>query len=94
MKKEIIFGLLLAFFLAIFISPFASPLPDGLEKVAEDKEFIEKGEVEPIFHSPVPDYTWPGIKSKKLATSIAGMGGTIIVFFISFALSYLLKKKT
>lgn len=91
MKKEIFFGLLIALFLAIVISPFASPWPDGLEKVAENKGFLEKGEIEPVIHSPVPDYTWPGIKNERVATSIAGMAGTILVFAVALGIGYLLK---
>lgn len=92
-KRDIIFGLLAALFLAIILSPFASPWPDGLEKVAGDKDFLEKGEVESVIHSPIPDYAWPGIKSERIATSAAGMAGTIFVFVCAFGIGYLLKKR-
>lgn len=92
-KRIIIPGLLLALSLAIFVSPFASPWPDGLERVAEDKGFIELAEVKPIILSPIPDYTWPGIKNERLATSIAGLVGTLMLFGLSLGLGYLLKKK-
>lgn len=92
-KRDIIFGLLAALFLAIILSPFASPWPDGLEKVAGDKGFLEKGEVEPIIHSPVPDYAWPGVCSSRITTSVAGMAGTIFVFACAFGVGYLLKTR-
>jgi cobalt/nickel transport protein len=92
-KKNIIFGLMIAVFLAVVISPFASSWLDGLEKVAQDKGFLEKGEVEQVVQSPVPDYTWPGIKNEKLATSIAGLVGTLIVFGLGYGIAVLMKKR-
>ncbi|NOX97688.1 MAG: hypothetical protein GXO98_06510 [Nitrospirae bacterium] len=92
-KKHLLFGLLASLLLALILSPFASRLPDGLERVAEDKGFLEKGEVKPIIPSPIPDYSWPGLKNEKLATSFAGMAGTLIVFGISYGIAALIKKK-
>lgn len=86
MKEEIFFGLLIALILAILISPFASKRPDGLEKVAKDKGFIEKGEGTPILPIPMPDYTFPWIKNEKITTSIAGMSGALIVFLLFIGL--------
>jgi cobalt/nickel transport protein len=91
-KRNIIFGLLAALLLAILISPFASSWPDGLEKVAEDKGFLEKSEVVPPVTSPIPDYTWPGIESEKMATSFAGIIGTLMVFGMGYGVAALLKK--
>jgi cobalt/nickel transport protein len=92
-KKDILFGLFAALFLALILSPFASSVPDGLERVAEDKGFLEKGEVQPAMTSPIPDYSWPGIKSEKLATSAAGLMGTVLVFGAAYGFGALLKKK-
>lgn len=89
-KKEVFFGLMVAIFLAIVISPFASPWPDGLERVAEDKDFLEKGEVEPLLPSPIPDYEWSGLKSERLATSAAGAFGTLLVFGLGCGLAVLI----
>ncbi|HQJ15048.1 MAG TPA: PDGLE domain-containing protein [Candidatus Omnitrophota bacterium] len=92
-KKDILFGLLTALFLALVLSPFASSFPDGLERVAEDKGFLEKGEGEPVLVSPVPDYTWPGIKNEKLATSAAGVMGTLVVFGAAYGFAALIKRQ-
>ena len=92
-KREIIFGLMAAIFLALVLSPFASSWPDGLEKVAEDKGFLEKGEVKPVFNSPIPDYAWPGLESEKLATSAAGVAGTLMVFAMGYGVAALLKRR-
>lgn len=93
-KGEILFGLIVAIFLALVLSPFASPSPDGLEKVAEDKGFLEKGEVEPTFPSPIPDYVWPGLKNEAVATSSAGVFGTLVVFGLGYGLAALIRHKT
>lgn len=91
-KKEILFGVFVAIFLALALSPFASSSPDGLEKVADDKGFLEKGEVEPIIPSPIPDYTWPGIGNERLATSAAGVFGTLFVFGFTCIIAGLVKR--
>jgi cobalt/nickel transport protein len=91
-RKEILFGLLIALILAGIFSLFACPWPDGLEKVAGDKGFFKKGNIEPVFASPIPDYSWPGVKNEKLATSLAGTLGTLVVFGITWALAVLIKR--
>ena len=92
-KKEVLFTLMVAIFLAVALSPFASPWPDGLEKVAEDKGFLEKASEEAIFISPIPDYTWPGFKNEKMATGIAGIFGTLIVFGVGYGLASLIRQR-
>lgn len=59
----ILAGLAISVALALIVSPFASSSPDGLEKVAEDKGFLEKAEeTEPAWNSaPIPDYAFPGL---------------------------------
>ena len=79
--RDIIIGLGIALILAVFISPLASPFLDGLEKVAQQKGFLEKGE-EAVLSSPIPDYIWPGIENEGMATAIAGAIGTMTTFFI------------
>ncbi len=102
-------GFAVAVALALLVSPWASSSPDGLEKVAEDKGFIEKAEeTEPAWDkAPMPDYAMPGITSKavdeesgevveeptKLATALAGLVGTVAVFLTAWGLALLLKKK-
>lgn len=86
MKKEIVFSFFMAIFIIILISPFASKWPDGLEKVAEDKGFIEKGEGASILPTLIPDYLFPGIKNEKIATSVAGAFGALIIFLLFYGL--------
>ncbi len=84
-------GFALALFLAI-LSPLASPAPDGLEKVAEDKGFIGRAR-EAVFEL-IPDYMFPGIGNEAVATIIAGVVGTIILFAIGYGLAWLLRSKS
>ncbi len=92
-KRFYLIFLLIAVLLALVISPFASSFPDGLERVAEDRGFLEKGEVEPAVKSPIPDYLMPGIKDERLATSIAGVIGTLLVFGVTYGLAAVIGAK-
>lgn len=81
------YGLLLALGLAVFVAPFASPWPDGLERVAVRLGFELQAVEEPLLHSPIPDYAFPGIGSAVAATALAGASGTLIVFVLSWVMS-------
>jgi len=81
-----------ALFLGVVISPFASSWLDGLERVAEDKGFVEIGEGEPAVESPVPGYAFPGIGHEKFATALAAGAGTILAFVATLGLAGLLRK--
>lgn len=83
-------ALILALILAI-LSPLASSSPDGLERVAEDKGFISSA-LEPFFEI-VPDYVIPGVPNEALATILAGIVGTLILFGIGYGLAKLLRAK-
>jgi len=90
-KREILLGIVLALALAAFISPFASSWPDGLERVAQDKGFLEKGEGASLFISPIPDYAWPGVQNERVATALAGIIGTLFVFGFTSVMAGLLR---
>lgn len=92
-KRILLGGLLASLLLAIFLSPFASLWPDGLERVAEDKGFIELAQKQPVVSSPLPDYVWPRIKNEKLATSVAGLVGALMLWGLGLGLGYLLSAK-
>ncbi|MBM3117958.1 MAG: hypothetical protein FJ006_00140 [Chloroflexi bacterium] len=80
-------ALILAFILAI-LSPLASSSPDGLERVAENKGFIEAA-LEPVYKI-IPDYVIPGVTNEAVATILAGIVGTAILFGIGYGLAKLL----
>ena len=78
MRLFTILALAFAVGLATAVSPFASSSPDGLERVAEDKAFIDNGRLAPIQEdSPVPDYAFPGVENERVATGLAGFLGTL-----------------
>ena len=85
---------LLACLAVACLSPLASSSPDGLERVAEDKGFIELAGEAPF--QVIADYVFPGIENEALATILAGLIGTLILFSIVYALAWLLvlKKKS
>lgn len=92
-KREVLIGLGCALLVALILSPLASLKPDGLERVAENKGFLEKGEGQPILPSPIPNYTFPGIHNEKVATAVAGVAGTLVVFGLGYGLAKVLKRK-
>jgi len=80
-----VIGMLLALSLAV-ISPLASSHPDGLEWVAEQRGFLDQAQ-EPLYNI-IPDYVFPGISNQALATIVAGIVGTLIVFGVSLGVAY------
>lgn len=90
--KDILIGLAAALFLALALSPWASPSPDGLEKVAEEKGFLAKGDGKPALAAPVPDYAWPGVKDEGHATRIAGVVGTLVTFAAAWGAAALIRR--
>jgi hypothetical protein len=88
-----ILALAVAIGLATAISPFASASPDGLERVAEDKAFIEAGKLAPIQgDSPVPDYAFPGVENGRVATGAAGFFGTLLVFGLAYGVALVARR--
>ncbi len=81
-------ALFIALLLAI-LSPLASAFPDGLEKVAEDTGLMNKVN-HPAF-TIIPDYALPGIQNEAVATVLAGIIGTLLLFGIGFGLAYMLR---
>lgn len=94
MRLFTILALALAIGLAAAVSPFASSHPDGLEKVAQDKAFIDTGRLAPIQEdAPVPDYAFPGIENERVATGLAGFAGTLAVFALGYAVVAAARRK-
>jgi len=79
-------GLVLAVVLAI-LSPLASTHPDGLEWVAGRNGFLEAARA-PFFNT-IPDYVFPGISNQALASILAGILGTLLVFGVALAVAVL-----
>jgi PDGLE domain len=89
-----ILALALAVGLATAASPFASPHPDGLEKVAEEKAFLDEGKLAGIQEdSPIPDYAFPGVENERVATGLAGFVGCLGVFAVGYGLAFALRRR-
>jgi ABC-type spermidine/putrescine transport system permease subunit I len=86
-----VIGLLLALGVAL-LSPLASPHPDGLERVAEDEGFLDQAEDAP--YQAIPDYVFPGIENEALATILAGLAGTVLLFVLGYGLAWLLRRRS
>ncbi len=77
-------GLLIALALAIS-APLASANPDGLERVAEQQGFLDTAQGS--LYEIIPDYMLPGVSNEALATIIAAILGTLIVFGIAILIA-------
>ncbi len=82
-------GLIISLVIAGVISLYASSSPDGLERIAEDKGFSSKGKE--VIRSPMSDYAIPGISNFKLAASLAGLIGTLLIFLLMYGIGKALK---
>lgn len=91
-RKDILIGLMVALFIALFLSPFTSHWPDGLERVAADKGFLGKGEGKEMITAPLPDYKVPGWKNEKMAASLSGALGVLMMFGIGVGVATVIKK--
>lgn len=67
--------LLLALTLAGVVSFYASSSPDGLEKVAEDRGFIDTARDHDLSASPLADYGVKGVEDTRLSGGLAGIIG-------------------
>jgi cobalt/nickel transport system permease protein len=79
-------GIVLAMIVALF-SPLASPSPDGLESVASRQGFLALTRAAP--YRLLEDYTIPGISNPAVATMLAVLAGTLVVFGVAIILGRL-----
>jgi cobalt/nickel transport protein len=87
----LLLGVAISIAVAVGAAYFASSHPDGLERVAEDKEFIETAE-EPGYEM-LPDYTVPGIENEGVSTALAGIVGVAVMAAIGFGAGKLLSRR-
>ena len=92
MKLFTILALAVAIGLATAVSPYASSSPDGLEKVAGDKAFLDRGEAQET--SVLSDYAIPGIGDERVATGLAGFAGTLLVFGLGYGIVVITRRRT
>ncbi|HZA84108.1 MAG TPA: PDGLE domain-containing protein [Actinomycetes bacterium] len=78
-------GLLVTVGLALVVSGFASGSPDGLEKVAKDKGFLDTAKDHQFADGPLADYTVRGVDNQRLSTGLSGLIGVLITFGLGLA---------
>lgn len=78
-------------FVGGFLSLSASSFPDGLEKVAGDQGFLATARQ--YSGALMSDYVFPGVRNQNLATSLAGMVGTVIVCVFLFGIGKALYRR-
>lgn len=87
-------GLLVAVLLGTFASPFASSSPDGLTRVAQDKGFLHQERLHAWQgSSPIEGYALPGVGNERVATALAGLTGTLLVFAVAAGGMMLLRSR-
>ena len=91
-KLFVALAVALAVGLATAVSPYASSSPDGLERVAADKAFVDDGRLHSLQErSPIPDYAFPGVQDARVATGLAGFAGVLGIFAIASGAAWLLR---
>jgi cobalt/nickel transport protein len=91
LRMFLIGGLLVAIGLALVVSGFASSSPDGLEKVAGDKGFLEMARNHLFADGPLADYRVTGVDNERLSTGISGLIGVLVTFGVGMALFALVR---
>jgi hypothetical protein len=86
MKFFVAAGLLIAIGLAVLVSPLASSSPDGLNKVAIDKDFDTQAKSHALDDGPLAGYSVKGIDSEKVSKGLSGLIGVVITFGVALAM--------
>ena len=84
-------GLLVTIGLALVVSGLASSSPDGLERVAQDKGFLQTARDHLFADGPLAGYTVKGVDDERLSTGLSGLIGVLITFGVGLALFALLR---
>jgi cobalt/nickel transport protein len=91
MKNKWLLLLIISLGIAGILSLVTSSQPDGLEASAQQIGLTTENT---NFTALIPDYIVPGIPNKILASSLAGIIGTVLVFNLSYLFTWHINKKT
>ncbi len=90
-------------FLAVFLlatllvagvaSYYASSHPDGLEYVAGEIGFLDRGDDSATANSPLADYSTKGVENDRLSGGLAGVAGSLLVLVIAGGLFRVLRRR-
>jgi len=84
-------GIAIAICIAAASAFLASGSPDGLERVAENHGFVERGQEAP--YRLLPDYTVPGLGEGPASTIAAGVVGVVLVTALTLGAGALLRRR-
>jgi cobalt/nickel transport system permease protein len=87
-----IIGGFIAALVVVLLSPLASANPDGLERVAEDLGFLDRGQGPPF--GVIPDYSIPFLGETPLSTIVAGAVGLLIVAALALVIGRALNRRS
>lgn len=85
----VIAGLAIAVTVVVFLAPAASDDPDGLERVAADRQFEDSAD-DPAFEW-LTDYAIPGIENETVSVVLAGLAGLAVVFVLTYGFGALMR---
>jgi hypothetical protein len=93
-RRFTVLALAVAVGLATAASPFASSAPDGLERVAGDKAFLDERRLHAVqADAPIRDYAVPGVANERVAAGLAGFAGSLGVFCLGYGLARLVVRR-
>jgi cobalt/nickel transport system permease protein len=75
----------------VLLAPLASTSPDGLERVAGDLGFLNRGQA--ASYGLIPDYTIPFLGATPTSTIVAGLVGIVVVGGLMFGVSRALRRR-
>ena len=82
-SSQIVFALVVAALLvAGVLSYYASSSPDGLNRVAEDKQFSSLEQPHGAEDSPLAGYAVRGVGNERISVGLAGIAGVAITFLL------------
>jgi len=93
-NKFILAGIALSLVIAGVFSFYASSQPDGLEKVAETKGFLDTAKDSINSGSPLADYSVSGVDSERVSVGASGVIGVLATLVVAGIIFRLLAKKS
>jgi cobalt/nickel transport system permease protein len=86
-----VLGGAVAALLVVLLTPLASADPDGLERVAENLGFLDRGADAP--YQVIPDYTLPFLGETPISTIAAGVIGVLVVAAVALVLARVARRR-
>jgi cobalt/nickel transport protein len=92
-NKFFLAGLFVSLAVAGFLSYYASSHPDGLEKVAEDRGFLDTAKDSVNSGTPLADYGITGLDNERLSVGLSGVIGVFVTLIVAFVIFKVIAKK-